>query len=78
VSLGGAHTQGERSARALALTEDMIGLNQADYTAWQWRWECLCAVGQDLNEEYVFTDAIVQVRGAAAGGLGGVCMGCGC
>lgn len=29
---------GEKSARVLQLTGDMISLNQADYTAWQWRW----------------------------------------
>lgn len=56
------HTQGEKSARALVLTEEMISLNQADYTAWQWRWSCLCALGHDITQEYAFTDAIMQVR----------------
>jgi protein farnesyltransferase/geranylgeranyltransferase type-1 subunit alpha len=53
--------QGERSARVLALTEDMIGFNKADYTAWQVRWECLCAMQRDLKEEYAFTDGIMAV-----------------
>eukprot|EP00200_Dunaliella_tertiolecta_P003950 CAMPEP_0202349154 /NCGR_PEP_ID=MMETSP1126-20121109/6769_1 /ASSEMBLY_ACC=CAM_ASM_000457 /TAXON_ID=3047 /ORGANISM="Dunaliella tertiolecta, Strain CCMP1320" /LENGTH=434 /DNA_ID=CAMNT_0048940927 /DNA_START=774 /DNA_END=2078 /DNA_ORIENTATION=- len=52
--------KGEKSARALALTEEMISLNQADYTAWQWRWACLCALGSDITQEYAFTDAIMQ------------------
>ncbi len=29
---------GEKNERALKLTEDMIGFNQADYTAWQYRY----------------------------------------
>ena len=32
---------GEKSERVLKLSEDMISLNQADYTAWQLRWVAL-------------------------------------
>lgn len=38
------HASGERSARALSLTGDMIAANQADYTAWQHRWLCVEAL----------------------------------
>jgi hypothetical protein len=55
-------TQNELSERALALTADMIEFNQADYSAWEWRWRCLCALRTDLNTEYDFTDSIMHVR----------------
>eukprot|EP00798_Chlamydomonas_sp_ICE-L_P021427 gene21427-28392_t len=38
----------------------MIGFNQADYTAWQYRWLCLDALGSDLQHEYDFTDCIME------------------
>ncbi|KAJ9524614.1 hypothetical protein QJQ45_024213 [Haematococcus lacustris] len=52
--------KGERSQRVLELTADIIRHNQADYSAWQLRWECLLALGSDLLEEYTFTDAIME------------------
>jgi hypothetical protein len=54
--------QGELSLRALDLTADMISHNAADYTAWEWRWRCLRALGRDLKSEYSFTDSIMQVE----------------
>lgn len=36
-------------------------LYQADYTAWEWRWQCLQALGADLTQEYTFTDSIMHV-----------------
>ncbi|KAL6752035.1 hypothetical protein V8C86DRAFT_1833280 [Haematococcus lacustris] len=52
--------KGERSQRVLELTADIIRHNQADYSAWQLRWECLLALGSDLLQEYAFTDAIME------------------
>eukprot|EP00877_Chromochloris_zofingiensis_P003437 jgi/Chrzof1/13094/Cz07g19170.t1 len=49
---------GEKSERALRLTQHMIKLNSADYTAWQYRWECLTTLGSDLEAEYQFTRQI--------------------
>mmetsp|Transcript_8742 Transcript_8742/g.18637 ORF Transcript_8742/g.18637 Transcript_8742/m.18637 type:complete len:399 (+) Transcript_8742:366-1562(+) len=50
---------GEKSERALHLTEIMIGYNQADYTAWQYRWMCLEALNTNVDD-YAFTDNIMQ------------------
>lgn len=50
----------EKSSRALKLTEHMILLNQADYTAWQYRWLCLEALGSDMQQEYVFAESIMR------------------
>lgn len=56
-----SHMQGERSVRALALTARVISFNHADYTAWEWRWQCLLALGSNLTQEYEFTDSILSV-----------------
>lgn len=52
----------ERSARMLRMTELMIMRNQADYTAWQVRWECILALGEeaDLAYEFDFTHGIMR------------------
>ena len=43
--------QGEISERVFQLTRQMIYFNDADYTAWQLRWECCQALGSDLAVE---------------------------
>ena len=48
----------EMSERALSLTEDVIRMNPANYTAWQFRRQCLYALKKDLDEEL---DEFVQV-----------------
>lgn len=48
--------QGEKSARALELTRHLISFNGADYTAWQWRWQCVQALGGDVDEEMALTE----------------------
>jgi hypothetical protein len=48
--------QEEKSARALELTRHLISFNGADYTAWEWRWECVTALGTDLAEEQALTE----------------------
>ncbi len=44
----------EASARALQLTEEVIGVNPAHYSAWEWRWRCLAATNIDLAAEDPF------------------------
>jgi len=44
----------ETSARALQLTEEVIGVNPAHYSAWEWRWRCLAAANTDLAAEEPF------------------------
>ncbi|KAG2447179.1 hypothetical protein HYH02_007922 [Chlamydomonas schloesseri] len=51
---------GELSPRVLALTGDMIRLNQADYTAWRVRWLCVQRLGPEaLPAELDFTHAVM-------------------
>jgi len=50
------HAQ-EFSARALALTAQVVEGNPANYTAWQYRRRCLDATGADLREELRYTEA---------------------
>ncbi|GFR52576.1 hypothetical protein Agub_g15169 [Astrephomene gubernaculifera] len=50
----------ERSERVLRLTTDLIRFNQADYTAWRVRWECVEALGPAaLAGELDFTHAVM-------------------
>ncbi|KAG1679478.1 hypothetical protein FOA52_011077 [Chlamydomonas sp. UWO 241] len=51
---------GEKSARVLELTAEMIEYNQADYTAWQLRWLCVEALGADLESEEAMTDRVLH------------------
>ena len=53
-------TSDERSARALALTEDVLALNAANYTAWHFRRRCLEALGADLRRELEFISAMAE------------------
>jgi hypothetical protein len=47
----------EMSERALALTAEVVESNPANYTAWQYRRECLKALGSDLRQELRFSEA---------------------
>lgn len=55
-----ARSQGEKTARALDLTRQLISFNGADYTAWQWRWQCVEALGADVEEEMALTEWVQQ------------------
>lgn len=46
----------ELSARALAVTSDIIDQNPSFYTAWHYRRLCLRALGSDLRQELAFVD----------------------
>mmetsp|Transcript_33318 Transcript_33318/g.53395 ORF Transcript_33318/g.53395 Transcript_33318/m.53395 type:complete len:349 (-) Transcript_33318:94-1140(-) len=48
----------ELSLRALKLTERVIRLNPANYTAWQFRRECIFKLNYDLQKELEFSRAI--------------------
>lgn len=54
-------SSGELSERVLHLTSDVIGFNQADYTAWQLRWQCVEALNSSLTEEQNLTENIMRV-----------------
>ncbi|XP_020283214.1 protein farnesyltransferase/geranylgeranyltransferase type-1 subunit alpha [Pseudomyrmex gracilis] len=51
---------GEKSDRALGLTETCVWLNPANYTVWQYRREILKALGKDLHEELKYTGHIIK------------------
>ncbi|KAJ3773518.1 hypothetical protein FB446DRAFT_732465 [Lentinula raphanica] len=49
---------GEKSERVLELTEHIIRLNPAHYTAWQYRYETLIAIDADLEKELKLMDEL--------------------
>ncbi|PPR03384.1 hypothetical protein CVT24_012509 [Panaeolus cyanescens] len=49
---------GEKSPRVLELTESIIRQNPAHYTAWQYRYETLCATNASLADELKLMDEI--------------------
>jgi len=50
----------ERSERSLALTEEVIGMNAANYTAWHFRRRCLESLGSDLHQELSFVQEMAE------------------
>jgi protein farnesyltransferase/geranylgeranyltransferase type-1 subunit alpha len=46
----------EYSERVLALTEEVIKANSANYTAWQYRRKCLKSLNSDLDTEMVYVN----------------------
>ncbi|KAG7190442.1 hypothetical protein KM043_006546 [Ampulex compressa] len=50
----------EKSERALALTEDCIWLNPANYSVWQYRREILKALGRDLRDELKYINKMIK------------------
>ena len=50
--------RGEHSERALWLTQRVIDMNPAHYSAWEFRRRCLEATGHDLREEKALNDAL--------------------
>jgi len=47
----------EFSERVLQLTKDILEKNAGNYTVWQYRRECLVALGVDLNTELDYMDS---------------------
>ncbi|XP_031634077.1 protein farnesyltransferase/geranylgeranyltransferase type-1 subunit alpha [Contarinia nasturtii] len=50
---------GEKSLRALYLTDDALKLNASNYTVWQYRRDILRALDTDLSEELEYTEEII-------------------
>eukprot|EP00398_MALV-I-01_sp_L67-1_P001055 gene1055-735_t len=50
----------EKTARALDLTLELIGLNSANYTVWYYRRQCLIALNSNLYDELQLTDTITR------------------
>mmetsp|Transcript_5126 Transcript_5126/g.7843 ORF Transcript_5126/g.7843 Transcript_5126/m.7843 type:complete len:311 (-) Transcript_5126:125-1057(-) len=50
----------ERSERVLQLTEDILEINAANYTVWQYRRETLFELGSDLNDELDYMDTFAE------------------
>ncbi|KAG1144908.1 hypothetical protein G6F37_008233 [Rhizopus arrhizus] len=48
----------EKSERVLLLTQDIIDMNPAHYTVWNYRQNVLFALNKDLNEELDYIDSI--------------------
>lgn len=55
---------GEKSLRALALTEAVILINSASYPAWAYRWQCLEALYDDeaVRGEHHFLERIAAIN----------------
>lgn len=49
----------ELSSRALYLTQEVIYVNSADYTAWAYRWQCLESLGK-LDDEMSFINEMAS------------------
>ena len=57
--------QGERSARVLALTEHLVALNAADYTAWALRYDCVIAAAAAAGvDDAAAVDAVAEAEHA--------------
>eukprot|EP00735_Rhodelphis_limneticus_P014648 TRINITY_DN8709_c0_g1::TRINITY_DN8709_c0_g1_i1::g.349::m.349 TRINITY_DN8709_c0_g1::TRINITY_DN8709_c0_g1_i1::g.349 ORF type:complete len:318 (+),score=71.99,sp/P93227/FNTA_SOLLC/45.51/2e-85,PPTA/PF01239.17/3.9e-09,PPTA/PF01239.17/1.8e-10,PPTA/PF01239.17/7.9e-09,PPTA/PF01239.17/1.6e-07,PPTA/PF01239.17/3.8e-05,PPTA/PF01239.17/44,TPR_14/PF13428.1/9.3,TPR_14/PF13428.1/1.5e+04,TPR_14/PF13428.1/8.1,DUF3524/PF12038.3/3.9e+03,DUF3524/PF12038.3/0.025,TPR_11/PF13414.1/1.2,TPR_11/PF13414.1/1.4e+02 TRINITY_D len=50
----------EKSDRALQLTEEVIALNPANYTVWQFRRELLEALGKSWEDELKYVTLLIQ------------------
>jgi len=50
----------ELSPRVLYLTEQLLDLNPASYTVWQYRRACLVALNSNLDDELNFMDAFAS------------------
>lgn len=50
----------ELSLRVLSLTEEVLEINPANYTAWQYRRDCLKATGADLCDERRYMDNFAE------------------
>jgi protein farnesyltransferase/geranylgeranyltransferase type-1 subunit alpha len=51
---------GEKSARALELTQSALKLNAANYTVWQYRRDTLKALNADLYEELAYVEEVIE------------------
>lgn len=49
----------EKSARVLNLIEDIIDMNPAHYTVWNYRQQVLFALNFDLEQELNYIDEII-------------------
>ncbi|KAJ7742689.1 hypothetical protein DFH07DRAFT_38737 [Mycena maculata] len=58
--LRGIVKAGEKSERVLALTEHVIRLNPAHYSAWQYRYETLLALDAPLDTEVALMDELAD------------------
>lgn len=50
----------EKSLRVLSLIQDIIEMNPAHYTVWNYRQEVLFALNSDLEEELNYIDEIID------------------
>lgn len=51
--------KGEKSERALELTENALRLNAANYTVWQYRRDILKDIKADLNQELSYIEGVI-------------------